>query len=156
MTDLERMLIQHQCADLVVRFHVYIDEFEHDKILSLFAADAVWYHKFAGTLRGLDQIKGYLDSKRTNITTQHVTTNVVIDVVDGTRARGSCYYTYYHSEPHTPVPILLNGPTAVGRYRDEFVLTEQGWRFSMRNPENLFEATNVTALSIAKAGAKWG
>ena len=42
----------------------------------------------AGTLQGHDAFKAYLDSKSTQPTAMHVTTNILIEVVDENHARG--------------------------------------------------------------------
>jgi hypothetical protein len=150
MTDAERQAIEQACARLPVLFHNYVDAFEHDRLLELFATDGVWDQVFKGELRGHAAIKGYLDSKNTTITTMHMVSNVAIEVIDKSHARGIAYYAYYHAEPGVALPAPLRGPTAAGRYLDEYVLTEKGWKFAARRPKNLFQAEDVAALSIVK------
>ncbi len=148
MTDLERMAIEHACARLPILFHNYVDTFEHDKLLQLFAPDGIWDQVLLGMLRGHAEIKRYLDAKITTAITKHVVSNVAIEVVDRNRATGIAYYTYYHAEPGTPLPAPLPGPMAVGHYIDEYVRTDAGWRFSARRPRNIFQAADVAKLSI--------
>lgn len=148
MTEAERIAIEHACEQLPKRFHNYVDSFQHDKLLDLFAPDGLWDQVFMGELRGHAAIKKYLDAKITTILTMHVVSNVVIDVIDANRATGITYYTYYHAEPGVKIPAPFKGPQAAGRYLDEFVRTDKGWKFAARRPKNLFEASDVSKLSI--------
>jgi len=150
MEERDRLLIEQACARLATAFHVHIDAFEHDAVIGLFAADAVWVHPMAGTLRGHKDIQGYLDSKSTKPTAMHVTSNILIEVVDETHAKGRVYYTfYYDGEGRDPAP--LSGPMAVGRYVDEYILTESGWRFSYRAPRNIFMGGDFGSVVVRKS-----
>ena len=153
MNDNERGEIERACTRLVTAFHVYIDAFEHDALLGLFADDAVWVHPMMGTLRGHADMKRYLDAKSRKPTAMHITTNILIDVIDEKRAKGSVYYTfYYDGEGRNPAPIT--GPMAVGRYVDEFVRTAAGWRFSYREPKNVFKADDFGSVILVKGDEK--
>lgn len=149
MNEHDRLSIEQACARLVTAFHVHIDAFEHDKVIALFAEDAVWVHPMMGTLHGHAAMKGYLDSKSTKPAAMHITTNILIDVIDDTRAKGRAYYTlYYDGEGRNPAPIT--GPTAIGQYTDEFVRTDAGWRFSYRAPKNFFTGGDFSNLILVK------
>jgi len=153
MNERDRLDIEQACARLVTAFHVHIDAFEHDEVLNLFADDATWIHPMAGPLHGRAAFKGYLDSKSRKPTAQHITTNILIDVIDENRAKGRCYYTfYYDGEGRDPAP--LTGPMAVGQYRDEFVRTPAGWRFSFRQPKNLFMGADFGSVVVRKSDEK--
>ena len=150
MNERDRLAIEQACARLATAFHVHIDAFEHEEILALFAPDAEWIHPMAGRLKGHDQIRAYLDSKSRKPTAQHITTNILIEVVDENHARGRCYYTfYYDGEGRDPAP--LNGPMAVGQYRDEYVRTPDGWRFFFRHPKNLFIGGDFGNVIVRKS-----
>jgi hypothetical protein len=150
MNERDRLYIEQACARLVTAFHVHIDAFEHNDVLNLFAEDATWIHPMAGPLRGRKDFKAYLDSKSRKPTAQHITTNILIEVVDEKHATGRCYYTfYYDGEGRDPAP--LNAPMAVGQYRDEFVRTADGWRFSFRQPKNLFMGSDFGSVIVRKS-----
>lgn len=150
MNERDRLAIEQACARLATAFHVHIDAFEHDAVMGLFAPDAVWVHPMAGTLRGHADFRAYLDSKSTKPTAMHVTTNILIEVVDENRAKGRVYYTfYYDGEGRDPAP--LTGPMAVGQYRDEYVRTADGWRFSYREPRNVFMGGNFGSVIVRKS-----
>jgi hypothetical protein len=150
MNERDRQAIEQACARLVTAFHLHIDAFEHDAVLALFAPDAVWIHPMAGPLRGIAACKAYLDSKSTKPTAMHVTTNILIDVIDEDHAKGRAYYSfYYDGEGRNPAPIV--GPMAVGQYRDEFVRTDAGWRFSFREPNNIFMGESFGSVIVRKS-----
>jgi hypothetical protein len=45
---------------------------------------------------------------------------------------------------------------AVGQYRDEFIRTEAGWRFSFRQPTNIFLASDFSKVVVRKADEQGG
>lgn len=150
MNDRDRQSIEQACARLVTAFHVHIDAFEHDEVLALFAEDATWIHPMAGPLKGHQEFKAYLDSKSTVPTAMHITTNILIDVIDEDHAKGRCYYSfYYDGEGRNPAPVV--GPMAVGQYRDEFIRTADGWRFSFRQPTNIFMGEAFGSVIVRKS-----
>ena len=150
MNEHDRLAIEQACARLVTAFHVHIDAFEHDSVIGLFAEDAVWVHPMVGPLHGHAPMRQYLDSKSRKPTAMHITTNILIDVIDDKHAKGRAYYTlYYDGEGRDPAPIT--GPTAVGQYADEFIRTDKGWRFSRRAPKNFFAGGDFGNLILLKS-----
>jgi hypothetical protein len=150
MNERDRQSIEQACARLVTAFHVHIDAFEHDAVLNLFASDAVWVHPMAGTLRGHAAFQAYLDSKSTKPQAMHITTNILIDVLDENHAKGRAYYTFYY-DGEGRAPAVLDVPMAVGQYRDEFIRTEQGWKFSFREPKNVFMRGDFGGVIVRKS-----
>lgn len=150
MNEHDRLMIEQACMRLATAFHVHIDAFEHDAVLGLFAEDAVWVHPMVGTLRGHAEIKAYLDGKTRKPTAMHITSNILIEVADENHAKGRVYYTfYYDGEGRDPAP--LSGPMAVGQYRDEYVRTDAGWRFSYREPRNVFMGSDFGSVIVRKS-----
>lgn len=58
--------------------------------------------------------------------TRHVTANSVIDIARDVATARSSYVVFQAADGFTLQPIIS------GRYRDEFVRTHDGWRFSQR------------------------
>jgi hypothetical protein len=152
MTDEERRAIEQDCHRLVVAFHIHVDDYDHEKALALFAEDAVMEHCVVGTLSGKAALAAYFDAKDNTSVFQHVTTNVLIEVIDENQARGSSYWTTYVS-PATPLPAPMTGPTSVGRNDDTFVRTPQGWKFATRRQIPRFVASNLGATALLKGVA---
>jgi hypothetical protein len=151
MTEDERRAIEQDCARLVTAFHVHVDAYEHDKVLELFDERAVVQHTVLGPIRGKRALKIYFDAKNTETVTLHVTTNILIDVIDETHARGSAYWSAYIS-PDRPLPAPLAGPSSVGRYDDEFVHTDCGWKFASRRQTPRFVASDAPSATLLKGG----
>ncbi len=60
--------------------------------------------------------------------TQHVTTNVIIDVdEDGNQAKSSAYFTVFQATNNLPLQAIV-----MGHYQDEFSRVDGQWRFSRR------------------------
>jgi len=70
---------------------------------------------------------------------RHVCNNLVVDSIDERTAMGTVYLTLYnHDGEKERSTSPLEGPVAVGEYRDRFVLTDQGWRFAERDTRQSF------------------
>lgn len=153
MTEIETVLAEHACVMLCNAFHVYTDNFEHDRVLDLWAEGGIFYHQQVGTLEGRDAIKAYLDCKSTYPLTRHLVSNVTIDMIDADNAEGTCYITVFYSEP-TSVPAPLEPPIALVTYKDTFRRTADGWRFATRRPRLTHTAPTFTLLINTKEDEK--
>ncbi|GAB3042931.1 hypothetical protein GCM10027052_26420 [Parafrigoribacterium mesophilum] len=154
MTELERLLIKQACTELVTRAHIFVDRFQHDELVACFADDAVFENAVVGgALRGRDEIKAYYDRKNTRILAQHITTNIVIEVIDETHATGISYFTFYFAGEGFTVPSTFAGPTAVGQYEDVFVLVGDAWKFASRTMTNRFQVGLLSDLALVDSPA---
>lgn len=88
-----------------------------------------------GPLKGKEEIRAYLDAKDQSDTGIHIVQNILIDVEDGQNANGSAVFTFHGTRRDDPGALT---PRVVGRYRDRFVLTAQGWRFARRETDMVF------------------
>lgn len=132
MTRIEQIAIEHDCARLVYAYCQFIDAYDYDAFVQLWAEDAVWETR-AGVCKGQAEIRKYLDSRAQGMTGRHHCTNVLVDVVDANNARGRSYFTYYVGAPGTASsPMIGSGPAVMGEYVDRFKLTPKGWRFAHR------------------------
>lgn len=134
MTDLERMLIERACERLVTQYCHYVDHGQAAKIADQFSDDGVWTSP-ENTMTGKAALtKGFTARQgRTGLMSRHVCANTLIEVVDADHATGVCYLVLFRQEGEagrTRSPA--QAPSMVGEYRDEFVRTPDGWRFSRR------------------------
>ena len=125
MERLDRFEAELACSRLVALYGRASDGGRG--VEDLFAEDGVLH--IYQRLQGREAMRAARELRPKNMLTRHITTDVVIDMVDEDHARGSCYVTAY---------VLPEGgselglPAVVGEYTDEFVRTEAGWKFASR------------------------
>jgi len=134
MDDLQRMLIERECQRLVAQYCHVIDHGEAERVAELFSEDGVWAGP--GTrMQGNDQVREGFALRQANAgrMSRHVCNNLLIDVIDEDHAAGVVYLTLYRHDGEVGRSVSpLDGPVVVGEYRDRFVRTNRGWRFSER------------------------
>lgn len=133
MDQLHREAIERECAALSISYARAIDFRDYEAFLELFTEEATL--DTGRTLDGRDAIRASLRHRRDELRSRHVMTNVFIDVISDTQARGIAYLTLYRhvgAASLRPGPAPLAGPAAVGHYEDRFVKTHTGWRFASR------------------------
>lgn len=133
----ERIAIEHECAKLVQRYCILVDDFRHQELVALWARDGLW-ETWKGPLSGHAAMLAYLDAKPQTDTTIHMAHNIVIDVVDANNATGVATFAYYGTSRDDPKATI---PRVVGRYFDRFVRTDDGWRFVHRRTDMTFRAS---------------
>lgn len=133
MTEAERLAIEWQCSKLCQAFANYGDINDFESLANLFTEDGSMSRPTVPDvdIRGRQTI---IDAfgKRPALVIRHVVTNVQIDVISETEARGFSLVLWL-SAPQSSEPLpLLAGPMQVGEFRDVFVKTAEGWKFSER------------------------
>lgn len=121
-----------EIATLVYRYAELLDSGDMDAVVALFA-DATWRSAATGAvLRSPEEIRAVYDRIMLydgTPKTQHVMSNLVIDLVEGAdEATGRCYYTVLQGlvadEPLQPI--------LAGRYVDRYRRGPDGWQFADR------------------------
>ena len=136
----ERVLIERECERLVTLYCHYVDHGAAERIAELFAKDGVWRSPEV-TMNGEDELRRGFRARQKNQKrmSRHVCNNLLIDVVDADNASGCVYLTLYrHDGDEGRAVSPLPGPQLIGEYRDRFVSTADGWRFSEREIEVSF------------------
>jgi len=125
--------IEYACQTLSIAYARAIDFGDYDAFIDLFTEDA---ELDAGhLLTGRAEIRAAIAQRPDELKSRHVITNIFIDVLSTTQARGISYLTLYrHVGPESlaGAPIDLQGVAAVGHYEDRFEHTAQGWRIKRR------------------------
>jgi ketosteroid isomerase-like protein len=117
---------------LVYRYAELLDAGDMDGVVALFA-DATWRSAATGAvLRSPEEIRAVYDRivlYDGTPKTQHVMSNLVIDLVEGAdEATGRCYYTVLQGlEGGEPIQVIL-----AGRYVDGYRRGPDGWQFADR------------------------
>jgi len=136
----ETLLIEHACARLVSEYCHLVDHDQASKVAGLFTDDGLWTSPDT-TLTGRVEIERGFTRREQNHRrmSRHICSNLLIEVLDETTARGVVYLTLYRhdgEEGRSSSPI---GPPAfIGEYRDEFRKTPEGWRFKRRETRVAF------------------
>jgi hypothetical protein len=140
MDDAKRIEIERNCERLVTRYCHLIDHGEAEKVSDLFSKDGVWKSAEAN-MEGQDAVRRGFGARQANAgrMSRHVCNNLLIDVVDEDHAEGCVYLTLYRHDGDEGRRLSpLDGPVMVGEYRDRFVRTTDGWRFSQREARASF------------------
>lgn len=111
--------------ELTAAYNRAFDDVRSDDFAAVFTEDGTieWgdsVHSGRDALRGMSAETGY--------GYVHVTTDPVIEI-DGDRARQVCTILVYSRREDRSVNEFMMS----GRYSDELVRTDQGWRFSRRS-----------------------
>ncbi|MEE4301210.1 MAG: nuclear transport factor 2 family protein [Pseudomonadales bacterium] len=123
MDVLDRILAERACTELCHGFARALDFSDQDHFLELFTEDAELL--YLERHDGLEAIARFVAERPRSLRTRHVMSNLWIDVLDATTARGIAYCTLHAGED--PMPM------AVGHVQDRYVLGDEGWRIATRS-----------------------
>ena len=136
----ERMAIEWVCQRLSAEYVRHADFQDFEAFARLFAPDGV-LELFGTQRKGRDEIRQHFRD-RPRMVTRHICANHCIDPVDSDRADGIVYLVLYrlagdHTEDDGPIP--MDRPTLIGHYEDQYVRTDEGWKFARRRLHVRFE-----------------
>lgn len=129
--DLPELIARESIRDLVARYNANGDVGRIDALMELFHEDAVVEVVPHRTYRGREQIRSLFEGaageaqEPTVRVLRHFTATHQIDVRSDCEASGRCYF----------VVLTDQGVDHWGRYIDEYVMAEDGWRFLRRRVE---------------------
>jgi len=135
MDAVQRMLIQQECAGVIVQYAHKVDHLDVEGFVNLFTKDAVY--KQAAQDKpwiGHDQIRAWIKTYPRDQTVRHVASNILVDVIDENHAKASSYTTVYKSAPNQAgQPSPRTTPRCVVEYLDEFIRQPDGWKIKSRH-----------------------
>lgn len=137
-SDQETKAIQDACISLGLQYAEYLDMNKPEKIARLFADNGT----FEGTAKymGPEDIHLAFSNRPKDRTTLHLISNQTVEVVSKNLALSVSNFVVYKHDgklKEYTAPIT-NQPFRVGRYHDECILTDNGWRFQTRKLETIF------------------
>ena len=132
MDAVTRLLIEHECGKLPLLFAKFADDGDHAALADLFMEDGTYDRPFQPgfPFHGRAAIQAIFRD-RPPILVRHLVTNVLVDVVSETQARGSNYVVMMSNHAQIEPPQSSNG-IFVGGFEDEYVLDGNKWRFASR------------------------
>jgi hypothetical protein len=133
MTPAETLEIERACARLILQFAKYNDDLDHQSLADLFAEDCTFARPLdpAHPYYGKDKVHAIFRDRKPRLT-RHVMTNILIDVISPTEARGNSYVTMVSApDPEAKWPRPGEG-IFFGSFDDSFVRTADGWKFKSR------------------------
>jgi 3-phenylpropionate/cinnamic acid dioxygenase small subunit len=125
-----------EITDLIYRYSYTVDGRDLEGFVSLFTEDCRWVANLPEKPIVLDsraklrehvagRLKYFADG---NIQTRHLQMNTILTRVDADHVQGVTYVTLLGQVKGEVAPRVLS----TGIYKDEFVRTEDGWRFAVR------------------------
>jgi len=126
---IQLLLDERDIRALLHRYGTALDGKDWKLLESCFVSDALVTYETIGDLHGSAAVVDICRTALVNMTqTQHLIGNVEINV-DRDSANSTCYLHAQHVRAGTP-----GGDTNImaGRYDDELVRTDQGWRIRRR------------------------
>lgn len=132
MTELERVLAEREIARLPLLFAHYVDNGDHASLAGLFTPDCQFARPFQPDhpFHGREKVQAIFRD-RPPILVRHIVTNVLIEVIGETQARGTSYLTMLSSHQSVEPPQEA-GAIYVGGFADDYVKTGEGWQFARR------------------------
>jgi hypothetical protein len=136
-------MIEQACSKLISQFAVFNDAGRHEDLVNLFIEDGRYARPTdpENYVTGKTAILAAFKARPADKLTRHLITNVVVDVSSPITAQGICYVTLYTGSTAVPAEkfgFVANAKQLIGEYLDEFVLTEEGWKFSQRSGKLIF------------------
>lgn len=124
--------IEWDCAQLLTRFYMLLDEKRYDELANLFAEDGSWV-RLGEELIGPQNIVAAM-AEREDWLTAHLVNNIRIDVIDADNVETTQYITLYRQEGMAvadgPAPVVL--PLGILRHRDKLVRVDDVWKFKRK------------------------
>jgi len=130
--DRKRLLIEAEVAKLPLLFARYADNGDHAALAALFTQDCMFARPFQPEhpFYGRERVQAIFRD-RPPILVRHIVTNVLVEVLSKTEARGTNYLTMLSSHAST-IPPQEAGGIYVGEFEDQYVKGEDGWQFARR------------------------
>lgn len=122
-----------QIENLIYRYAELIDEGNLEALAALFERGEIVSKAHNTRIAGTDEVlKLYRNSCRIYESTgtprtKHLTTNVMIELLDADRATARSYYTVLQATESFPLQVIITG-----RYVDTFARQDGRWTFACR------------------------
>ena len=132
MDDLTRLRIENACGKLPPLFARYADNGDHAALAALFTEDCEFARPFQPDhpFYGRERVQTIFRD-RPPILVRHIVSNVLVEVISETEARGTNYLTMLSSHASTEPPQEAGG-LYVGGFEDHYLKVSGQWLFKSR------------------------
>ena len=132
MDALTQLRIERDCGRLPLLFARYADNGDHAALAALFTEDCEFARPFQPDhpFYGRERVQAIFRD-RPPILVRHIVSNVLVEVISETEARGTNYLAMLscHSTTEGPAPA---GGLYVGGFEDHYLKVGGEWRFKSR------------------------
>jgi limonene-1,2-epoxide hydrolase len=132
--------VKADCAEVIVRYAMAVNENDIDAFVALFTEDATWQRPGVPALHGHDEIHRFMSSLPVERVVRHVNGASFVQPVSATEALAWSQTTVYEERGSTVIPASVTGPDMVVEYRDRLVRDGDTWRFARREATVVFRA----------------
>lgn len=133
MDPAAKALAEHACASVCTRFFHHLDRREYEQVAALIADGGIW-NRGGTRLQGADAVLDALRARPTGLTTRHLLSNVVVDLLDGGAAARVGYelsvFTQDGTGPARHATILTG--------EDQLEHDGAAWRIRLKEARPLF------------------
>ena len=126
--------IEAECAKVATSYSVFLDFRRYGELVDLFTEKAT-LDLDGWLLDGQAAIRDYMFGRPNSRTNRHVCSNLLIDVIDESTAKGIAYVTIYRfdaNDDSSRKRMPFEGPYVVGYYDDRYVREGDRWKFASR------------------------
>jgi hypothetical protein len=130
---------ERECTQLCIDFATTVDTRSYDAFVQIFVPNGV-FDRAGQISRGQAAIRQFLDARPIDRVTRHTCTNIRINMTSPTTATGSCIASMYQATlgMGQSLPVPATHPVVVD-YIDDYVLTDNGWKFKSRKVAIIFQ-----------------
>lgn len=140
MSENSRDQVATDCERLCTAFSYHLDHGDFLALAALFAPDGAFVRN-GERLVGHEAILSVYQN-RPEVTIMHLTSNFHLLDFNGRTARGRIYNMVIHAlgTSDGPMPFDPGAAMRLIEFHDEFVLTEDGWRFASRDARPVMQS----------------
>ena len=143
MNDMERALAEQACMKLVNRFANLNDAMRYEELAGLFVEDGSFARPTDpdNFTEGRAAILEAFQARPKEKITRHVISNIEVDITSESTAKSRCYavlYTGSADKPAQKFGLEASASQFIGEFYDDFVKTDEGWKFKRRSGRIIF------------------
>ena len=137
--NIEEVIDKQAIMELQVRYSMALDTGSYEELDHIFTVDVIADYEHAGQHEGIETIKEACRVALDPLTSSQHQNGNHWSVVEGEYATAGCYFTVHQYLENEPGGEHFS---MGGRYEDELIRTEDGWRITKRKLALLWSEGN--------------